>query len=654
RRGGSGLLDRIAYRDLTARDTAGATRLEREAAAGTLPATLARWGLAATPPSMAVSALSTTTPPGNFPLLSTDDQIVLVEAYETTELGEFVLRGLPLNIGPTEDSGIHYSVLGIGGSVQFPSAGPPLVPVASIGTAGNVVLIVTVPDLSFSATVSAELTAGAAGAAIGIGAALCIFLPGGCPLGGVVTSLAFASIRSTPIAITSSGLSIAFDVSFQFDPQTERVEPFVEVLGSGGSLAVGLGAGVPTSVVPFATRVLGAVLSGFGPWRSVVLTLVAAELQRTLRGLGLQLPVAGGQLGLHAVNGGASSEAGILLTLWADVRPVAGVAAQPMVTQTERVARVEPQLRGAHLALWGATHPMPAGPPVGTYVGLGISQNTLNYQLFARWRTGGFEASITDPATLTALTASAPPGLLQRVPSRIHLWSATPPRVEVSMGGLIAGASPLVVFFDDVRACAEVIRAVPAIDGVAPAWELSFNLVVDATVVLGWPFAFDLLLDDRRVRPIDARTFELVDPARPMVMSGLPAGALEVLAAPMIRWFLGGRVGRPGAPTNPPGWGRPLPAIQQLVAPEATLPPPNLEQSVYLEILAHRRTMYLLPAIRNVLFELVDGSPGAFLNSVLTTPPTAPPVTLATLTGAQGLVLANLPGIEGAVGAKFP
>lgn len=142
-----------------------------------------------------------------------------------------------------------------------------------------------------------------------------------------------------------------------------------------------------------------------------------------------------------------------------------------------------------------------------------------------------------------------------------------------------------------------------------PGMEFSFNFKTSATVNLIWPAIFRLYLDDTAV-PCEATDFDFVFSANPMAMTRIPLAALQklanVIAAILIAPFSASAITPPAGGVIA-AWPWPFPNVQQEV-----VPPPaggNLGD-LQLDILSHKRILYLFLELNSILLELVDGSGG--------------------------------------------
>jgi hypothetical protein len=665
--GGAGLVDAFAFSTLYQRDAAGLMRTQREFTAGTLPITLARWGVGAPTDANLIAAA------GDLTMVSLLDQRTVTEAYELTELGVITVTApastlAPFSFGSVTFAGITtpplftVSVGALSGTVNFASlAGGPLITAATVGSSGNFVLGLTPPAASLSAIVVRAPTLWA-GFVMSVGAPwFCITFPFFCPIFVTLVSLAwFVMLNVTLVTATTIGVTWTLDVRFDFDPATERVEPFVSVLGTTGTAVVAAIGLTPNLIANLVDALVGAFGTLFNTWSSALAGGAATALQQLLRSQGLQLPVAGRQNELRAIDGGATSSPGAVLQLHANVVPIVeGLASQPFTTQVARTNVIDTQLLVAHLNIRRDLNPQPAVPPpgpgpvltVGTLVGLGLSQNALNYYLFHQWVNGLFEVTITDAPTINKFEVNAPPGLFVRSPVRIHMWPAVAPRVEIAPHAISLGTRPLVVYFDDVRACFEIpnMQGADGTTGTVGAWELCCNFKTSGTITLAWPWVFSLRVDPPTMPgspPYEPMTWEFIDPNVPAVMATLKPTDFNAIVEIIAR-FLIAPISALGiqAPAGPRPWTRPLPAMQQEIVPTITPPLGLPVQRFYMEIMARHKSLYVLPAIDSTIMELFDGSGAPVLNGtilpLLGAPPPLPTTVLA-MTCPQGTALRTL------------
>jgi hypothetical protein len=679
---GTGLIDRLAFKFfLTDTDANGRTLTQQLAAQGKLGATLDAWNLvangAAVDANIAVAignlkGTLTGPKPGDMSGLSTADQRSLTELYELGDLGVFTVDKLPKDVPATDYGSFTFGpfvsaplfkvgVTGVVGTIDFSTLVPAPVPTLMIGAAGNIEARTWLPTTTMRATVTRILYPAGAFVLSFFGSLLCALLPFLCPMFATLATLvSFVANEITTITATATGVTWTLDVSFAFDPTTGRLEPTVSVLDRTGIVTVLTTFAVPnliTSPIEALIALLGTLLDG---WGGLLATAGAAGIQTALRQGGFQLPVAGAQDDLTAVGGDAFSTPNSVLVLRADVGPIDQVAAEPWVTQVDNSADISQTLLTAHLNLRRDLNPQPGPTPpplpilaAGTFVGLGLSQNVLNYYVFHQWVNKRFNVDITDPAVIAQFVAAAP-GLFIRPPVRVHIWPAAPPRLEVAAHEIALGNRPLVAYFDDVRACFELTSAETAAD--TGMWELSCNFKTPATVTLDWPWVARVAADKQGLplTACDPRTWEFVDPNIPGIMGLIGASQLaklvDLVAAQVLNTIaLDPKLGKPPAPIP---WTNPLPATEEEILPTVSLPAFLMipRQQFYLELLARRRVLYALPVFATTLLELFDGSGAPTLNSRLMTtlaPGEPVPVTVGTLDCAQGdalqVFLASLP-----------
>jgi hypothetical protein len=641
--GGKGLIDRVAVKILRAKDQrTGLTFLLREFQAQTLGDTLRSWGV---PPAVAARLTAAS---GDWEALSVDDRIDIVEAYETSQLTTLTVRGLPAAFPSPTDwwNWAHFleaRVTGISGTMNFASlGGGPLVTRLAIGGTGNVFLDLTLPTTTLSASVARRLTAQGSGILSGVTVAACIVFPFACVAVAVLGALlTFVLNNVTNVTVGLAGMMLAIEIQYRWNPQTRRVDPFVTVTVTGGAVTVTNVWSTPNLISNLFESFLLGLGTLFGVWPSVFGLVVRGVLEGELRNGGLTLPSGSSPEEIEAIDGEAWSEPRRVLVLSIDVGPATGVAAQPFVTQAATRDTIFHQLDNAHGIMHHDLNPQPSGAPgpgpvisVANYFALAANQNALAYCLFARWRQGMYAAPpITDPALIAMLIGLVPRGLFVRPPDRIALWAAAPPRVETSMEGIVHGTGALSVSFDDVRACFQLSRGNN--EGYSGTWELSFALAARATIEPAWPallrFAFYLPAEGAELR-----SWEFADPNTPKVMTTVDPANFAPMVKELAYLFLSRFEAQPGpGPTAPPSWSRPLPELTAGILEERD--PLGDMASLYLEMLGRRRALYLLPALRTHLLELVDGSGMPNLGRTIGVPPGT--LSLGTLTRANGLDL---------------
>ncbi|OGN89280.1 MAG: hypothetical protein A2Y88_10280 [Chloroflexi bacterium RBG_13_48_10] len=670
--GGKGLLDLIAFQNLTQPDDDGLTRTQREARAGTLATTLARWGTAQgltpqlTPLVWGAIESTLINTNGDLNQLSKDDQRIVVDAYETAELGVFTIGGLPETMGPFPFGSVTIgpivigdprrpiiigpvitpdlmavSITGISGIVDFSGlGGGPLLTTARIGNGGNVVLGFALPTINLSATISRNLTlwghlgvVGISAAIIGLGALISgpmfaftwpVFSSVGLSVGALFE---FVTNNVTSVTADATGVTITLDVQYGFDAASGRVEPHVTVVSSTGLATITTSWQTPNIVGNLFDSMVTGLGNQFNIWLPLLANLLARRVQDMLRDQGLHLPVAGRQTSLRGVAGSASSIVDSLLQLSVELVPEENT--QPFTTQVIPQDGIERQLVAAHLEMRQDLNPQPVpaapGPgaalTIATYAGLGISQNALNYYICHQWIQGRFNIEITSPSVINAIFSAVPPTLFQQKPDRIHVWPATQPRVETTPAEMVSGGRALLVFFDDVRACFSIPNGhgTDNHEGFSGHWELCFNVKAPGTIQLSWPWVFNVRVEtaSSTVLPSDERSWEWIDPSIPDAMGKVLPSDLEkvvyLLAQPLLLPLTAAAI---LPPNNPANWSRPLPATQELVFPSLQ---GGLigEQRLYLELMERRKALYILPALDSILLQLIDGSGAPKVNQIL-------------------------------------
>ncbi|MCA3218643.1 MAG: hypothetical protein ING59_08820 [Burkholderiales bacterium] len=721
--GGDGLIDRLAWGRLSERDGAGLTRTEREFAAGTLAATLARWGVGA--PADAELLRNE----GRIDGLTLDERVMVVEGFETAEIGTLTVALpppllAPVQVGSTVIAGLTtpplftVTVAALTGTADFTTLpGGVLVTSANIGSNGNVIVGLNLPDVALTATLL-RLPTVFGGLLLGLGTiAMCLLFPLFCPLVAVLATLAaFVLTHLTMVRALTTGVNVTLDVSFRFDPNSERVEPFVTVASRTGTTVVSTTAVSTNPIAAFVDAFVAAIGNAVDGWGALLADQVAKAVEAQMRQEGLHFPIAGRQNELRAVDGLATSQPNTLLELQAELAPPQGIAVTPYATQVPRAAVLTDQLARLHVQMRGDLNPQPAVPApgpgpaltVGTFAGLALSQNALNQYLFSQWLQGRYEVTVTDPHLVSAFWRSTP---THHRPQRVHLWAATPPRAELAMDSLAwarlserdaagltrtdrefaAGtlaatlsrwgigapldakilaasgritaltnseaalveeaarrAPTLVVFFDDVRVCFEA-SARPVEAGRPPSGttELAFNFSTHGRLDLGWPFVFAVVLEQTpSPLTLEPATWEFVDRINPRVMSGVRPSDLENVAALAARMLVGPHSRSILPPVaSVPTWNPPLLSAQQALVPIPSLPPLR-DNAIYVEVLAHRKAAYLLPAVYTQILQLVDGSGAPDLPWWLGIAGAPQPFATSALgmTAAQGAALRGLLG----------
>lgn len=656
--GGGGLLDRLAHRNLTQPDASGTSRLQREVASGSISNTMQAWGITTT---SFVSDLVAAN--GDLSLLPLNEQIAILEAYELSELGTVQLDGFPKDAGDFDplkgvngaDGLITGHLWSLTGAVNFASlAGGPLVPVAAIGSSGDINLTLVLPATTLTATSTWQLTTKGSLILYGGTVATCIFMPFACPAATILASVLgwFVFKQLSVISAATSGVTLSLNISYQWDPQNNLVNPFVTVTGTTGSIVVDP-AFIPSSfALTYIQTIIASVANLFNLWLPLVAAATAAALESTLRSQGFNFPLAAEQMGIQAVDGSAHSTAGASLTLVADVAPRQMSSSQPYVTQVPTSAMVSRQLEVIHMLMRTALNPQPTMPPppgpgpvitVANYAAIALSQNALNYYIFSRWLAGDYEVAITDPAAIAQIIALAPANSFPGAITRIHAWPAVTPRVEVAEESLASLGRPVMLFLDDVRVCFETTTFSGISSHFTPTQvanaELSFNCKTTATVTLSWPMVVNVLVDEKSSTDSEVRVWDFTDINQLNIAATVPSSAWSALAAAIAALMLASESASGVLPfANPPAWPRPIPGgLAEEFAPDHPSLRPTPEV-FYMEILGRRRALFLPTGLSSSLLELVDGSGAPTLNAILGTTG----VTMSTMTCAQGNKLRSL------------
>jgi hypothetical protein len=635
--GGTGLLDKIAVSNLTGHAPGEPSYLEREVATGVLSETMRRrWGVTTTALISAIFAAD-----GDFAKLTTAERIAIAEAYETSVLGK-----LQLDVPVPEEFDVPKVVSGrltsLTGTMNFGGlGGASLVPLAEIGSSGNITIGVTLPPTTVTATVAWKLALEVVGAGDAIAVAGCFLLPFLCPAAAIAAATLTTALNDEVEVFTAStsGGSIMLDVRYEWDVSRGVVGPTVDVLSTTGAVTVLPSATTwPAHLAGEAVLIINALASWLNGWTDLLALALAKALESALRDQGLELPAAS-EPGLSAVSGSALSVPGSYLLLGAELTTDPATGSQPYATQVPDAESIGQQLQVCHTVMRAATTPAPPAPsPQALYAGLAPSQNALNHYLGARWRQGAFTADYPLGPELTRLLALAPAGASRASVVAVHAWPASCPRVEIAEAALAAQDLPLVAFFDDLRIC---FQGLPSHNSDRPdsaLFELSVNVKTRAAVTLAGPFIPRVLFDASAasIEISDARVGELVDPNLPVKAATVDLHLWEPLAQEVARVMLAEHdAGQLQAPPPPIPWVPPIPLGQphELIhLPQVQLLPP---QAFYLELLGRRRAVYLVPVVRTGLLELVDGSRAPTLNALLGTTG----VSLSSLTCSQGLTL---------------
>ncbi len=665
-KGGAGLLDRLAWKMMITPDpSTGQTKLQQEASAGTLAATLTRWNVGSAIESILLSN------GGNIKdtRLTDEDRSRLVEAFEVFDIGTITLPAIPAApppiLWPTPAPGgpnlslVTLTITGITGTMTFgPVGSPPTVPLLSIGSGGTIDITISLPAITLAATVARATTP--LGTGVLIGAALtCFFFPLSCftltPTALLLLAILQDLSRFTAVIPTTT---LTYRVEFAYDQNTRHVEPTITLMGAAGTATVTSTSSQPSSIAAAFNNLVISLGNSLNAWPLVLGASIGVALQDTLRKQGVRFPL-GLTQGLSAMDGTALSTANDTLSLIAEMEPVANTVAQPWITQVPTAALVRNRTELTHFLARRELNPsvitgtMPASLSVGVYGGLALTQNVLNSYVYAQWRAGAFNLDITWAPLVFKLVDTLPQGTFGvNRPQRITVWPATPPRLELAPEGLHAGEAvnnttdptrraelapfstgprPLVAYFDDVRVCFGA-GAIGGTDGLQSGqWEFSFNFRTTATLDLQWPFALALRTDagPGAVTLTEGRTMEFADGA--LLSSPLdPAYQNWLTFASEVANLVANR--QSGASTsgdwNAPPWKRPNPWVVQKPGGDM----------LSLEMLAARKTLTMLPMFRSPVLELLDGSGAPTVALILGIPT---PVPLGTLSRAQGLVVRN-------------
>src|SRR5262249_46477131 len=420
-----------------------------------------------------------------------------------------------------------------------------------------------------------------------VGALACLLMPFTCGLVAVTVTalLGFLNQELSIVTAMTSGVTLTFDISYQWDATANLVNPVVTLTGTTGTVTV-----VPTWRGPilnglqiWVESVLAVTMNSLNLWVAAVGLAAAKALETNLRTQGLSFPFGAGDLGLTAVSGSARSAPSTSLTLMAEVGPTRVTSSLPYVTQVIPVDELATQLETSQAAMRNdiLTSTMPA-PAADSYGAFGISQNALNYYIYSQWLQGLLACDITDSTTIAKLVNLLPAGTFGRSITRIHAWPAVSPRVEVAEQALIAQQRPLLVTMDDVRVCFEALGPwtndirQPTVVG-----ELIANLKVAATLTLEWPLVPKLRVDSRASQIVDQRVWEVMDPNQPPGTSTATAQWDRFVAAIgnlMLAPYDAAAIRLPPTPFT---WRNPVPAGM----PQGLMPsiqaPPLVPQSLY-------------------------------------------------------------------------
>jgi hypothetical protein len=634
--GGTGLLDKIAVANLIMHAPGEQSFLEREAASGAILNTMQSWGI---PKTFLISDLLAAR--GDLRQLPMSEQIEIIEAYETMVLG---MAKLDLDL--PEEFELPQVVSGritqLSGTMDFGALGGlPLIPSATIGSSANITIGVILPPTSVTATVAWKIAPEVAGAGAAIALVGCVVLPFLCPVAAVGAAALATALNEQVNVITASasGAAMTLDIRYEWDASRGVVGLRVDVLSTTGTVNVQISAGLPNAYAQEASMIATALGNYWINWLGLLAKKVAETVETKLRGLGLELPPAS-EPGLSAISGSATSIQDSRLLLQAELTTDPATGSQPYATQVPDSDSIQQQLDQCHTVMRASTMPAAPPSPVALYAGLAPSQNALNHYLGARWRQRAFEAYFPLGPALTHLLTLAPPGAFPAAVSAVHSWPASCPRIEIAEGQLAAQELPLVAFFDDLRICFQALPPQNSDRLETSLCELSLNVRTPAAVTLAGPLIPRLLFDAQAasIEISDIRVGELVDPNQPVKAASTDLHLWEKLAKQVVRVMLAEHdAARLTAPPPPIPWTPPIPLGQPHELLHVGAVPPLTPQSVYLELLGRRRTLYLLPVVRTTLLELIDGSTAPTLHTLL--PPSSSTVTFASMTCADGATL---------------
>lgn len=656
-KGGTGLLDRIAWLQLHTRDAAGMMRTQNESSAGTLTSTLGRWGVSAGT-SAALIAVG-----GDLDLVSEAQRIEIVERFELTDLGTVGFPGIAGTIppagtpplSPPEIAGLMtFRLTGIGGTMAFGSlAGIGPISGLAIGNNGNISGTLNLPTTTLTATVTRALSLAGWLVLTGGSVGLCLLNPLGCPAVLTLAALlAFLLNNVTALRAVATGVSVGLDIQWQFDPSTQRVDPAVSITSRTGTITVTNTWVTPNIIANLFESVVTGLGNLFNLWLVVAAEGARAGLESAMRDAGLRFPIGATQLGLRATDGGAVSFTRSVLMLFAHVAPLADPpGAEPHVTQAAPLENLRQRLSDANAIMRRDLNPPPTTPlsgnvTVACYGGLAFNQNALNHYLLRRWLNHEFELVVTG-APATMLGSLVPPPFMPRSPGRVHMWCAVPPRLELSQEGLLSGNRALYAFFDDIRVCFEVDPAGGGNDGPnrGTLLEFSFNAKMPATATFDWPVVLRVLFERKAATPSDLLAWDVLEFNHPLMQPWPGMAAWTKLADQCLAMLLSpidasSIVAEPSATA----WGRPMPGVAESLI-ELPTAQAFANERFYAELLGRQRALYLLPALSTALLQLVDGS-GAPLLAFLAGKPA--PISLGTMTRADGATVRKLLSVMGA------
>lgn len=620
-RGGTGYLDQFAVRELL-------DLMPREVVTGALLNSMRRWGINNT---LLISRIFQAGGNLRDPSISESERIDIADAFTNAVYGTVRLQGLPSQFSTVVPGITTAQLLNITGSMNFASlGGAPLVPAATIGPTGNIVLMVSLPTTSLTATATWQITLAADAVANLINLAVCVLFPPACAVVTAVNILLknFLEQRFAVVNAVAAGVTLTYDITYAFNAQRGVVEPTVSLISRTGGISVlATASNAPFQIQWMINSVLSYLGVGFNAWLLALTEGIRVAISDQLRAMGIECPLAAQPLNLRADSGGARSVSNSTLTLFAELENDPDTAAAPFMTQVPTATQLASDLRNCHAAMRSDLQTpapvvppaMPVTPAVAAYGGICLSQNALNHYAHARWRQRAYQWETSNPAEILRLMNLAPPLTFARSVHRMHAWLAAPPRVEIAEGAFANRDHPLVVFFDDIRICFQGIGPADGdIPGNTPMLELSVNAKAKAAPIFEG-VAPDLAYDLPSIEIDDARVWDIADPNRPAlpVPTNIDNFVLAIATLLLRSRDANGRI---IVTANPLPWRNPIPSTRpqeffRLAAFGALQP-----QDGYFEVLGRRRTLFMLPAIRSLFLELVNAPTSATLSTLVGAP----------------------------------
>jgi len=640
--GGNGLFDAHSVRMIADGEGVGNSFLQREAATGALLNTMRSWTSPLFPPLPTSTIAALFSSGGDLRPLTTAQRVAIADAHEFGGIGTIRLLGMPAEseevMVPAVATG---RFLGVTGTIAFGALTGPLISQATIGSTGEILLGVTLPPVTLTASAVWRIDPLLIATSYAVTVLGCIFMPLSCAIlatfATILTTFIFNQL--TTLTASTSGVSFTFEIRFSWDQGRGVLTPAVNSFSTGFISVIPTYRPVPNLIRLSIESMITAAGNTMNLWLPIAAVAIAKAIEESLKNLGCEFPPGiprsnpnVSDLGPRAVSGSVASVAGSLLLLEVEL-PAGREGAGPFATQAADADTIKGNLQRCHGAMRSDLGRAPGSiiPPAGVYAGMGLNQNALNHYVFARWRQGDYNIDITNASVLAQLQLLAPPTAFAL--TRLHAWPASCPKVEIVETLLTNNGPGLLAFFDDWRICFEGPR-VPG-DGErppAPLQEISFNCKTLATTTVDFPFVPQVLFDLTALTASDERAWQFLDP-------NIPVGAkfdpklwrvfVFGIARRALARFDVTRLIAPAAPVR--NWRRPIPNGQQQVF---------IPDTLYMELLARQRSLYMLPALNGDWLELLDGSGAPFLASLLNT--TAAPVTSVTLAGltpTQGATL---------------